>query len=181
MPSPTASLAQMIKLLAFQDKSLIKRISSISDSATIATIVCYDSNETLSRTDKLMGANARRKTAYELDRVLDEHGKVTKRLPRCLFQALNASLRIKQQLKASKSFFETLGRLGKIKIMILDCAPQVSSPAPQKQAHVAKPRPTLVTGSIDAEEEEEEEVEEKSPERVLVQPETPDAWDEDEE
>ena len=94
----------MIRILAFVDRSLIKKLQSVPESKRVGTIVCFDSNESLSSTDRLMGANARRKTAYELVHVLDAQGTETKRLPRCLFQALNAAIRIKQQLRALPSF-----------------------------------------------------------------------------
>lgn len=168
MPPPLNSLAQMVRLIAFIDRNLLRKLQTVSASNTLATIVCYDSNQAVSAADRLMGADARRKTAFELVHVLDQTGKPTKRLPRCLFQALNASLRIKQQLRSCRSFFESLGRLGKIRVVVLPVPPAAEPTKPMPE-----PRPQLALISTETPEEASSE-EESTP---LVRPETPDDWD----
>ena len=110
-----------------------------------------------------MGANARRKTAFKLFKILDSNGDEVSKLPPDVYYPLRSALRITKEVTRAKSFFEALNRVGKVRLVILDF-----DPATQK----VEPRPKLVAAA-------KPNVPDAA--KTVISVETPDCWDDEEE
>tara|TARA_Y100000816_G_scaffold109134_1_gene76176 strand:+ start:414 stop:932 length:519 start_codon:yes stop_codon:yes gene_type:complete len=154
---PITSLNAIVRLLSFVDRDVQRSLkSNVGTCKHTATLVCFDSNESLSLADTQMGANARRKTAYKLFKVMDSRGNEVTRLPPDVYYPLRSALRIRKEVSRARAFFEAINRVGKVKIVILDSEP---AKTPARPRIVATPQP--------------------KPPPSEAKVETPDSWEDD--
>lgn len=162
---PITSLNSIIRLLSFVDRSVIRSLTAgVGTTKTTATLVCFDSNESLSLSDMQMGANARRKTAFKLHKVKDRQGNEVCKLPPDVYYPLRSALRIRKEVARARSFFEAINRVGKVKIIILESEPQQAA-RPPRPCIVAPPPAPAPEPAEDA--------------LALAKPETPASWEDE--